>query len=142
MNEFERCLKNRRILIIEPTREMLQKEMENAKYDLSKADDSLLSEDFKWSSVQAYYSMFHSAKALVLKKGYREKSHLCLLVALKELYIKSGDLDTDIAEDFEMCMNVRHEADYGMVYRKESAALSIEAARRLFELATEILKLE
>ena len=139
MSEFENCLKNRGILRIEPTREMLCKEMDNAEYDLSKADDSLLSEDFKWASVQAYYSMFHSAKALVLKKGYREKSHYCLLVALKELYIKPGDLGTDIADDFEMCRDIRHEADYGMVYRKESAALSIEAARRLFELATEIL---
>ena len=83
MSEFEKCLKNRRILRIEPTREMLVKEMDNAEYDLSKAGDSLLSEDFKWASVQAYYSMFHSAKALVLKKGYREKSHHCLLVALK-----------------------------------------------------------
>jgi uncharacterized protein (UPF0332 family) len=26
-------------------------------------------EDYKWASVQAYYSMFHAAKALVLKKG-------------------------------------------------------------------------
>ena len=142
MTEFERCLKNRRIVTIEPTVEMLQKEMENAKYDLSKPEESLLSEDFKWSSVQAYYSMFHSAKALVLKKGYREKSHLCLLVALKELYIKPGDLDQDIADDFEMCMNVRHEADYGMVYKKESADLSIEAAQNLYGLATEILELE
>ena len=142
MNEFERCLKNRRIVAIEPNREMLQKEMENAKYDLSKAKESLLSEDIKWSSVQAYYSMFHSAKALVLKKGYREKSHLCLLVALKELYIKPGDLEADTADDYEMCMNVRHEADYGMVYKKESAVLSIEAAQKLYGLAAEILKLE
>ena len=142
MNEFERCLKNRRIVAIEPSREMLQKEMENAKYDLAKAEDSLLAEDFKWSSVQAYYSMFHSAKALVLKKGYREKSHLCLLVALKELYIKPGDLDQGIAEDFEMCLDVRHEADYGMVYKKESAELSIEAAKKLYALAADILDIE
>ncbi len=139
MNEFEKCLKNRRIVRIEPTREMLLKEMGNAEYDLSKADNSLLSDDFKWASVQAYYSMFHSAKALVLKKGYREKSHQCLLVALKELYIKPGDLAKDIAADYEMCMDVRHEADYGMIYREESATLSIKAARRLFETATKII---
>jgi len=141
MNEFEKCLKNRRIVVIEATPEMLEKEMENAKYDLSKAEDNLISGDFKWSSVQAYYSMFHSAKALVLKKGYREKSHICLLVALNELYIKTGEMDSDIADDYEMCMNVRHEADYGMVYKKESAALSIEAAQRLYEVACEILEM-
>lgn len=139
MNEFEDCLKNGRIIKIEPTGEMIVKEMTNAEYDLSRAEGSLLAKDFKWASVQAYYSMFHSAKALVLKKGYREKSHYCLLVALKELYIKPGELAKDVADDFEMCMDIRHEADYGMIYSEESARLSIEAARRLYELAKSML---
>ncbi len=135
MNEFEKCLEDRRVIRVKPTREMLDKEMTNAEYDLSRAGDSLLASDPKWASVQAYYSMFHSAKALVLKKGYREKSHYCLLVALKELYIKPGELIKDVADDFELCMDIRHEADYGMIYSEESARLSIEAARRLYELA-------
>lgn len=89
MNDFEKCLKNRRIIKTEPNSDMIGKEITNAEYDLSKAGDSLRAKDFKWPSVQAYYSMFHSAKALVLKKGYREKSHSCLLIALNELYVNS-----------------------------------------------------
>jgi len=77
MNEFQRCLEQRRIVKITPTKEMIGKEIAHAEYDLNRAEESLHNEDSKWASVQAYYSMFHTAKALVLKKGYREKNHYC-----------------------------------------------------------------
>ena len=67
-NEFERCLKERRIVALKATREMIEKELKGAEYDLSSAEESLNDKDYKWASVQAYYSMFHAAKALVLKK--------------------------------------------------------------------------
>ena len=100
MNEFERCLKERRIVTIEASREMIEKELEGAKYDLSSAEESLHDEDYKWASVQAYYSMFHAAKALVFEKGYREKSHYCLLIALRELYVQTKKLDSEFADNF------------------------------------------
>jgi len=88
MNDFERCIKERRLTKIKPSNEMIQKEVESAEYDLERARNSLSEDDFKWVAVQSYYSMFHAAKALVLKRGYREKSHFCLVIALKELYVK------------------------------------------------------
>ena len=73
-----------------------KKEIENAKYDLERARNSLYEEDFKWSAVQSYYSMFHAAKALVLKEGYREKSHFCLSIAPRELYVRKNKLNVEI----------------------------------------------
>ena len=48
--------------------------------------------------MQSYYSMFHAAKALVLKKGYREKSHFCLIIALRELYVNKNKLNGEMVE--------------------------------------------
>ncbi|UCE07129.1 MAG: HEPN domain-containing protein [bacterium] len=118
---------------------MIDKEMASAEYDLKMAEESILKSDTKWASVQAYYSMFHSAKALVFTKGYREKSHYCLIVALRELYIKTKELEKDIGDNLENCMDIRHGADYGLTYDKESAKICIEAARNLFESAKLIL---
>jgi len=87
MDDFERCIKERRLIKIKPSEEMIQKELDSAEYDLERARNSLNEEDFKWAAVQSYYSMFHATKALVLKKGYREKSHFCLIIALKELFL-------------------------------------------------------
>ena len=139
MNEFEACLEKRKIVKIKPTTEMIKKEVKNARYDLTQSEGSLSRKDYKWASVQAYYSMFHSAKALILHKGYREKSHYCLLVALRELYVKTGELDKEFADNYEMCMDIRHEADYGLTYSDESAKLSVKAAKQLLETAKNIL---
>jgi uncharacterized protein (UPF0332 family) len=92
MNDFEQCIKEHHLLTIKGTKEMIEKEITSAEYDLSRSKESIEDKDYKWASVQAYYSMFHAAKALVLKKGYREKSHYCLIVAIRELYVKDGTM--------------------------------------------------
>ena len=118
-----------------PSPARVAKELGSAEYDLRRAEESLERGDFKWASVQAYYAMFHAAKALVLSKGYREKGHYCLLVALRELFVRTGELDASIGDDLELCMDIRHEADYGLVFSGESAALAVRSARRTVEAA-------
>ena len=139
MNKFEKCLNDRKIIRIKTNKEMIDREIQDAKYDLNKAEESLNRDDAKWASIQAYYSMFHSAKALILRKGYRERSHYCLMVALEELYGKTGELDKEHIENFEICMDIRHEADYGMTYDVESATMCIEASYKLLEKSKKIL---
>ena len=56
---------------IRPDRRLVLKELDAAQSDLD-ARDSLGGDKFKWTTIQAYYSMFHSARALVYWKGYRE----------------------------------------------------------------------
>jgi len=70
MNEFNRCIKERKLLKMVPNQDIIQREMDDFGYDLVRARESLLNGDHKWASIQAYYCMFHSVKALVLNKGY------------------------------------------------------------------------
>lgn len=119
MNDFESCLKNNGLAKVKADKEIIKKEIESSEYDLDKAIKSLKNNDAKWASIKAYYSMFHSAKALVFKKGYREKSHYCLLIALRELYGKKSKLNKTHINNFEICMDIRQEADYGLSYDKE-----------------------
>jgi uncharacterized protein (UPF0332 family) len=139
MNDFERCIKERRLIKIKLSNEMIQKEVESAEYDLERARNSLDEGDFKWAAVQSYYSMFHAAKALVLKRGYREKSHFCLIIALKELYVKENNLDAEMVENLELCMNLRHEADYGLTYHQQSAKIAIKYAEDFLNNALKLL---
>jgi len=139
MNNFERCIKERRLTKIKTSNEMIQKELESAEYDLKRARNSLDEGDFKWTAIQSYYSMFHAAKALVLKKGYREKSHFCLIIALRELYVKSEKLDPEMVENLELCMSLRHEADYGLTYHQESAETALKYAEGFLDKAINLL---
>ncbi|MEA2055846.1 MAG: hypothetical protein U9O49_03330 [Candidatus Thermoplasmatota archaeon] len=47
MNDFERCVKERRLIKTKPSKEIIQKELESAEYDLQRAINSLDEADFK-----------------------------------------------------------------------------------------------
>ncbi len=140
MSEFERCVRQGRLARFHASPAIVEKELKGAEHDLGSARASREHGDDKWASVQAYYSMFHCAKALVLAKGYREKSHLCLVVALRELYVKEGMLDERVAGDFELVMDLRHEADYGLAFSRDGARLAIEMAERMFASTQDLLR--
>ena len=97
MGEFGRCLKLGRLVRFQASSGMVENELLAARDDLDSALASRQLGNAKWASIQAYYSMFHCAKALVLAKGYREKGHLCLLVALRQLYVRTGEMDEGIS---------------------------------------------
>ena len=120
--------------------DLVQKEVEAAKTDLKTAEESASEGKFKWATVQAYYSMFHAAKALVLSKGYREKSHACLTVALKELFVETGQIETKHFNHFRDCMHLRQDADYGLIYSEASAKQTVAWAKEFIETAEEQLK--
>ena len=139
MSEFDRCLHQGRLVRFDASPAMVAKELKGAEHDLESANASRDRGDEKWASVQAYYSMFHYAKALVFAEGYREKSHLCLVVALRELYVKTGMLDEQVVVDFELVMSLRHEADYGLAFSKDGARLAIEVAEMMLGATTDLL---
>ncbi len=117
--QFRRLLEDRKLQRIRPKNDLIAKEIVSAEYDLDKSKNSLKEEDYKWAIVQAYYSMFHAAGALIYSKGYREKGHRACLVALKEFFL--GALGEQRINDFEEAMDLRESADYGSAYTDEDA---------------------
>lgn len=136
-SEFERLRAERKLLRERTTRAMIEKEATAAQSDLQDARDSLEATKHKWATIQGYYSMFHSARALLYSKGYREKSHHALLVALRELYSK--ELTPTLIDRFEDAMNLRQEADYGLKFSPGGAEEVIEGAEELLRATKAIL---
>jgi uncharacterized protein (UPF0332 family) len=58
--EFNKLLEERKLVKGGITPEMVEKEMKNAKLDLQRAEHTYDEGDYKWATVMAYYSMFHS----------------------------------------------------------------------------------
>lgn len=129
--KFKRLLDERRLMKIRPDKKLVLKEIGGAKSDLDDAEDSLSREKFKWATIQGYYSMFHSARALIYSKGFREKSHYALLVALRELFVR--ELGEQLINRFEEGMDLRQEADYGLNFSETGAIDVIEGAREFLE---------
>lgn len=121
------------------TGEMVAKELEGAHRDLKTARKSLKEGDPKWATIQAYYSIFHAARALLYRKGFRERSHRGLLAALRLLY--PGKAVGSMFENFSEAMTLREQADYGLVYSEDSAHIAIEDADSFLEESSKLLSL-
>jgi len=137
-SDFRRLLEERKLLRVRIARGMIVKEIEAAETDLRDAQDSFRQKKFKWATIQAYYSLFHSARALLYHRGYREKSHYALLVALRELFQK--ELGTSLISRFEEGMELRQEADYGLKFSETGAMETVKGAEEFLGKAKELLK--
>jgi uncharacterized protein (UPF0332 family) len=83
--------------------------------------------------------MFHSARALLYSKGFREKSHYALLIAIKELF--RNEINLSIIQGFEDAMHLREAADYGLTFSEEGALDVIKTAQKFLSEAKNLLKI-
>ncbi len=136
--EFDDCLAKKKITKFPRAKGLVPKELSQAESDYSYAKDSFERDIFKWSTIQAYYSMFHSARALLYTKGYRERSHYCLIAAMRTLYVDEGLLSFRLIESFQLAKTLRENADYYGDFSKEAAAQVLEDALSFLETAKKL----
>ena len=137
--EFKRCLESKKVISFARGKRLLKKELSVAKSDLADARAGYENERYKWSTIQGYYAMFHAARALVYSQGYREKSHYCLAVALRALFVDESKMDAQLVRDFLNAMNLREAADYEAEFSQSGAKAVIASAERFIEKAAAIL---
>ncbi len=137
---FKECLKNRKIIPFPRAKRLVKKELAAAKDDLAEAKDRLKNGKHKYATINSYYSIFHAARALLYSKGYRERSHHCLSIAIEILFVKTGKLSNRFIRIFKNSMSLRENADYSSSFSKETALLSISNAREFLEIAMKLLK--
>jgi len=138
-HKFRKLIEERKLTKIKSDEKLVRKEIEGAESDLKTATKSLNDKDFKWATIQGYYSIFHAARALLYTKGFREKSHYALLIAIQELF--SNELEQSLIQGFENSMNLRQTADYGLASSKEGALDVMETAEKLLQRTKEILRI-
>jgi uncharacterized protein (UPF0332 family) len=138
--QLARLLRERKLTRAQISRGVVLKEIEAAQTDLQDAKESLESGKLKWATIQGYYSMFHSARALLFSCGFREKSHHALLLAVRELF--PNDLEHSLISRFEEGMQLRQEADYGLKFSETGAIDTIEGAEIMLSRAKQILKIK
>ena len=63
----------------------------------------------------------HSPPGLWSQQNYREKSHWCLIEAIRVLYVESGKLEYWLVEAIKEAKRLREEADYYGEYKQEMA---------------------
>ena len=119
---------------------MVFKELETAQSDLERAIKTYKEGDYKWATIQVYYSMFHSARALLYTQNLREHSHYCLLQAVKTLYVDTNKIPNNYIESFQQAKDLREDADYYNRWSEEGCKKLLKAAEKFLEKAASIIK--
>lgn len=114
---------------------LVAKELRAAQRDLDEARFSLQRGSFKWCTIQAYYSMFHSGRALLYATGYREKSHAALSIALECLYTEPGKLPKRILDGLVFGKELRENADYREDFSADGAKALVRSAEEMLDAA-------
>ena len=137
--EFKKAIEKKKIIKFLKGKKLIKRELKVAKDDLSETKDRFKNKRYKYATITAYYSMFYSARALLFAKGYREKSHYWLIVALQALYVEKGLIGESLVSDFHDAMILREDADYHGKFSKEGAEVTIESAKIFLKKAKSIL---
>lgn|SRR3989338_3295936 len=137
--EYDDCLKRGKIKPFSRGHALAAKEIEATEFDLLRANKTFAENDYKWATIQIYYSMFHSARALLYTKGFREHSHYCLVAAIKTLYLEAKIIPVYIIEGFQQAKDLREEADYYNRWSQAGCEKLIKLAEEFLEIAKKIV---
>jgi len=84
--KLRECFEKRLLRRIAPDMEKAKKSLEMSIKKLEEAKKALEYNLLDSCMIMAYTAMFHAARALLYKDGIQEKSHLCLIIYLREKY--------------------------------------------------------
>ena len=138
--DITEAIEKRRIIPFSNGLKLVDKELAAAKEDLQDAKDLFSRKRYKSATTLSYYSIFHTARALIYKKKYREKSHIQLAFAIKAFYIDKELLPLEYYENFIHALELREMADYKSKFSKLGAERNIKIAEESIELVAQIIK--
>ncbi|HHF56296.1 MAG TPA: HEPN domain-containing protein [Thermoplasmatales archaeon] len=136
---FEECLRRNLIRKDENAMERVEKSLGISNRFLESARKNLEIEEYEMAEIAAYNAIFHVARALLFSKGYVERSHACLIVALKHLYRDDLEL-IEYFNAFDRIRLSRHNIQYGGITTdKCEAEYVLNFARKFLETVKGIL---
>lgn len=138
--DFKRCLEKRWLTVMPEARYLVTKELKAAHSDLAEAQASYQREGYKWSTIQTYYAMFHAARALLYTHGVREKSHHCLAVAMRHLFVSQQLLEESLVDAMDDARALREDADYRTEFSESGARHGLEKAANFLKRVDYLLR--
>ena len=139
---FNDCLSKGFIKKDPLARERVTTSFEIAHRFLSSAQKNLDINEFEMAELASYNAIFHAARLLLFQKGYIERSHLCVIIALKELY-KDNTSFIEALFTFDKIRITRHNVQYqGTLVKKNEAQFVLDFAKKFLEQTQYLVKEE
>ncbi len=139
---FEDCVRRGLLRRVTPSLEKAKQSMKRAEKWLFDAEKSLEHELYDNCLISSYLAMFHSARAILFRDGWREKSHFCIARYLEERYVKHGKLEREWIDLLDRLRETRHAGQYDVSYFAtwEEAESAINIAHEFVERIKKLLE--
>lgn len=137
--EIDELMEKGYLTRISVDKKLISKELEEAEYDLGRANIALGQKDFKWAIIKAYYSMFHAAKSLLFSLGLKERKHFAVGMVLEQLN-EDGKLESKYVNDFRAAMSSREDVDYRYVHSSDTAIYIVDIAEEFLDKIKKMVK--
>jgi len=135
---FRDCLQDGYIRKDDAATKRVENSLKLAKKFLRAAEKNIEIQENIMGEIAAYNSIFHSLRALLFFRGYREKSHYCLMVAVEELF---PELLGDRMKSIHRVRMRRHQVQYdGIEVPAEEVQMVIGLAREILDKARNFLQ--
>ena len=123
---LEDCLKSGFLKKHRFSLDVIEKELENAEKHLADAGKCIDSEMYGLATVSIYTSMFHAARAILFRDGFKERNHVCVIAYLRKKHPQLRE-HVKVLDSYR---RARHSALYGIDAEEdpEEATHGIELA--------------
>lgn len=124
------------------TKELITRRLSRAYKNLEVARSLLADEFYEDSVSKSYYALFFAAKALLLTKNLDPKRHSGVISFFSQYFVKTGELEKELAAILKFAQKERISADYDEFYSAsvEEAQLQLENAEKFLQRVKEILQ--
>lgn len=129
--DYAECLEKGLIKKTVPSKDKAKQSLVAAGKWLEEAKLNASGRALRSSLLSAYLAIFHAARAILFLDGYREKSHACIALYLKENYVKKGLLEAKWIEMLDHLREIRHSDQYSFNFAAtaEEVEESLEKSR-------------
>ena len=111
---YEECMRKGLLQRVPPSPEKAERSMQKSMAFLENSKKNLEMEIFDGAVILAYLAIFHSSRAVLMKDGFREKSHACISRYLEKFYIPRIESKHIILLD--RYRNLRHADQYDVSF--------------------------
>ena len=136
---FKECLSKGMIRKDKSASGRVKKSLEIAERFLTSAKKNIEIEELEMAEIASYNSIFHSARSLLFKMEYTERSHICVILALKKFYKNNHEL-IELLNTFDKIRISRHNIQYGgILIDTEEAEFVLNFAKQFFQKTKQII---
>jgi uncharacterized protein (UPF0332 family) len=116
--------------------ELARHRLTTAKEDYLAALDLVKGGHYKVANNRAYYTIFHSMRAILALEGLDFKKHSAVIAYFNQNYIKNGEVDKHFFNIINNASLIRNESDYSDFYiaSQEETEELISNAKEFYEV--------